>query len=84
MRKLTAHEIEVEVASIRTRRWPLNIMLPMKNLYDRRTGAIFRDWDGGPETIVSTVIEKGPDYAPDLEHKYVNLTEMVTAGWVVD
>lgn len=84
MRKLTDHEIEREVASIKTRRWPYNSMLMMKNIYDHRTGAIFRDWDGGPETIVPTIVERAKEGQLDPETKYANLTELVTAGWIVD
>jgi hypothetical protein len=74
-RKLTADEIDQEVFDIRTRIWPYDPALPMKNLYDRRMGCIFRS----SGTIAPEVI---------LEDKstcaYDDLKALVEAGWVVD
>lgn len=80
-RRLTEEEIEQEIRDIETRPWPHNSVLPVKNLYDRRVGAIFRTYDGGPETIQPevTLLDKTQDPVP-----YDNLRAMVVAGWVAD
>lgn len=78
-RRLTSEEVAKEVRDITTRTWPHNSMLVMKNLYDRRSGCIFRTYDGGPETIVPEVVFPKEDPI-----KYPSLQEMVEAGWVVD
>ncbi len=82
-RQLSAEEVEVEVRDIETRTWPHNSVLPMKNLYDRRVGCIFRTYDGGADTIVPEIIlpDKG---VKDCSLTYPSLKVMVEAGWVVD
>lgn len=79
-RRLTSEEIDQEVQDITTRPWPHNSVLPVKNLYDRRLGAIFRTHDGGPETIIAEIIF--PDNTKPVA--FENLRAMVEAGWVAD
>jgi hypothetical protein len=79
LRRLTAEEVDREVRDITTRTWPQNSVLCVKNFYDRRTGCIFRTYDGGPETIQPTVV-----FPHDDPVAYSSLKGMVEAGWVVD
>lgn len=81
MRKLTAAEVAKEVQDIRTKEWPHNSVLPMKNLYDRRVGGIFRTYNGGPETIVPEVVLAE---RKDGALTYPSLEALVEAGWVAD
>lgn len=92
MRRLTTEEVAKEVHDIETRPWPYNSTLPVKNIYDHRTGCIFRTWEGSPDTVRTGVkIEIPPEVsiytAPDVVGsavKYESLTAMVEAGWVAD
>ena len=84
MRRLTEAEVTKEVEDIKTRPWPHNSVLPMKNLYDhqdRRVGTIFRTYDGGPDTIVPEIVLPSKDVPPI---KYASLKALVEDGWVVD
>lgn len=93
-RKLTIEEVTKEVRDIENRPWPYSPMLLVKNLYDGRTGCIYRADKGGAETIVPAVIpvkdlakairtmrERKEIY---VEEVHPTLRAMVEAGWVVD
>lgn len=80
MKRLSPEEVTREVHDITTRPWPQNSALRMKNLYDQRLGVIFRTWNGGPETIIPTIMEGGTHK----ETAYKTVQALVEAGWVVD
>jgi hypothetical protein len=77
MRILTLQEVERELDAITTRTWPLDLVLPMKNLYQAPPliGYIIRKED----IIEPTVQMHDGQLIP-----YESLKAMIEAGWVVD
>lgn len=77
MRLLTLQEVERELTAITTRTWPLDPVLPMKNLYrvPPTIGWILRKED---------IIEPNVHAEEGILMTYESLKEMIEAGWVAD